>query len=195
MNIEQLKDAVYELTNRPDLTALTERAIRAATLKAHTMEFFAKDIYECVLATGESARVQSIDVYTAISNFRAPKYMRILNADGSLGAFLDKVEPTEVVDYFGNQRTNIFYVAGRHLEVRSAVAFNRIVLGCYVFPITTAANYSSWIADLYEDAIVFEAVYTVSKHTDKAEQAKSYKEAAAEARAAILLTEVTSGDL
>ena len=46
MTFDELVAEVYLLTARGDLTAETQSAVKAATLKAHKSDFFSKDIFE-----------------------------------------------------------------------------------------------------------------------------------------------------
>lgn len=181
MTLSELLTEVYALTNRPDLTAETTLAIKAATLKAHQTDFYSKDIHETRIVTDTADYIQGIDYISIISNFRALKYLRKYNsADGSVGAFLEVLEPEEILDSYGYDRTDVCYIAGRVIEIKSSTQVDNFILGCYVFPVVTSTGYSSWIADLYPYAIVMEAARVVFKTIGYDEQAAAYERLVAE---------------
>jgi len=149
---------VYTITNRPDLEDATKSAIKSATLKAHRSDYYSKDIYETGVDFTTEAYIQSLDYVTLISNFRAFKYFkRVKSATDTEGQFLTILTPEEILDTYGVQKTDVAYVAGRVLEIKASVSFRYGLLGCYVNPIVTDAGYTSWVADLYPYAIIYEA--------------------------------------
>jgi hypothetical protein len=181
MTLNELIAEVYVLTNRPDLVAETASAIKAATLKAHKTDFYSKDIYETGISFTESSYKQSLDYITLISNFRALKYLRKAdNLTDDSGIFFTVLTPEETIDSYGINRTDVAYVAGRVLEVRSSTEFQYGYLGCYVLPIITAAGYSSWVADLSPFAIIYEACRVVFKSIGYDEQSNTFTRLVAE---------------
>lgn len=184
---------VYELTNRPDLSGITTSAIRAATLKAHQTDFYSKDIYETGVEFDTSDYRQSLDYYNLISNFRALSYFkRVEGATDDVGKFIEIVTPAEVLDSYGHNRTDIAYVAGRVLEVRSSVSFKYALMGAYVFPIVIADDsFSSWIAELYPFAIVYEAARVVFKAIGYDEQSAQMNSLVAEQYALLKASALT----
>lgn len=181
MNYNELVQEVYTLTGRPDLTGETASAIKAATLKAHTSDFYSKDIYETGIQFESTDYRQSLDLYNLISNFRAIKYLRrVTDANDDEGTFIEIITPEELLDGYGSNRSDVAYVAGRVLEIRSSVEFQYALLGCYVMPIVRVEAYSSWIADLYPYAIVHEAVRIVLATIGYVEEAARYSQLVAE---------------
>lgn len=181
MTFAELLQEAYYLTNRPDLANETKSAIKAATLKLHQTDFYSKDIAEIIVNLGTPAAfIYSFDYLTAISNFRAIKYIRKIDSTGAPSNFFDVVTPEEVIDSYNVERTDICYVAGRVLELRSSTTFSKMILGAYVFPIVTEVGYASWIADLYPYAIVYEACRILFKTIGYDEQAAAYERLVAE---------------
>ena len=167
MTFDELVTEVYSLTNRPDLVAETKLAVKAATMKAHQTDFYSKDIYETYVDLGDTASYSfSLDYITLISNFRALSYIR---------TFLEVISPLEVLDRYGATRLNVAYIAGRVIEMKAATTFSKCILGCYVLPVVTEAGYTSWIAQLYPYAIVFEAARVVFKTIGYDEQSAAYE--------------------
>ena len=181
MTLTELIEEVYALTNRPDLEVQTKSAVKAATLKMHSSDFYPKDIYETGIQFDEAAYIHSFDMYSFVSNMRAVKYLRVAdNASDQNGAFLEIISPEEVLDSYNRNRTNIAYAAGRNLEIRAAAPFKYAYFGCYVLPTVTEANYGSWIADLQPYAIIYEAARNIFKLIGYDEEASAYNGLVAE---------------
>ena len=155
---EQIVNEVYLITNRPDLVMETASAIKSATLKAHKTDYYSKDIHETGIEFDTAEFRQSLDYTQLISNFRSFKYLRkVVDELDDRGMFFDVVTPEETMDGYGVNLTDVAYVAGRVLEIRSSTAFDRALLGCYVYPIVRAEAYESWIARIHPFAIVYES--------------------------------------
>lgn len=174
MTYDELLAEVYTLTNRPDLTAETASAVKAATLKAHHSDYYSKDIYETTLDLGDASYIFSIDLHSIISNFRTMKYMRKVDSTGEVTKFLDMITPEEVLDRYANTRTDVAYMAGRVLEVRSSTEFNKLLIGCYVHPLITKAEWNSWVAIYHPYAIIYEAARVVFKAIGYDEQSATF---------------------
>ena len=181
MTFTELLTEVYLLTNRDDLVAQTKAAVKTATLKAHMSDFYSKDIYEKYIDLGTTdSYVHSFDYISSISNFRSIKYMRKLDSNNEAGDFIEVIEPEEVLDSYGVARTNIAYVAGRVIEIKSSTEFSKMILGCYVLPITTESNFSSWVAELYPYVIIYEAARVLFKTIGFDEESAAYERLVAE---------------
>lgn len=159
MTFLELLTEVYNITGREDLVDLTKTAVKAATLKAHQTDFYSKDIYEnSYILAGGLEYTKSLDYISIIPNYRALKYLRVYDATtGEPAQFFTVITPEEVLDGWGRTKTDVAYVAGRVLEIKSSIEFETVLLGAYVNPIVIEANYSSWVADLYPYAIIHEA--------------------------------------
>ena len=176
MNFTELLDEVYSLTNRSDLIAETKTAVKAATLKAHQSDFYSKDIHEDRITAETADYIHSIDYISLFSNFRSLKYIRKYDlANNEMGDFIQVLEPEEVLDSYGLAKTDVCYVAGRNIEVKSSTAIDNLIIGCYVLPIVTESGYSSWVAELYPYVIVFEAARVVFKTIGYDEQSATYE--------------------
>ena len=175
MTFDELVEEVYLLTNRRDLEAETKSAVKAATLKAHKTDFYSKDIHETGVEFTSSSYRQSLDYISLISNFRALKYLRrVEDETDDEGKFFDIITPEETIDAYGENRTDIAYVAGRVLEIRASVEFSKCLLGCYVLPIVRETDYSSWIAEQHPYAIIYEAARVVFRAIGWNEEANAF---------------------
>lgn len=181
MTFDELLEEVYIKTNRPDLEAETKSAVKAATLKAHRSDYFSKDIYETGVEFNDANYRQALDYATLITNFRAFKYFRrVENATDDNGIPMEILTPEALLDSYGIAKTDIAYVAGRVLELRASVSFKYGLLGVYVLPIVTEDKYSSWIAELYPYAIVYEAARVVFRVIGQLEESNGMAQLMAE---------------
>lgn len=175
MTFTELVAEVYLITNRSDLVAETESAIRQATLKAHKLDFFSKDIFETGIEFDSADFRQSLDYVTLISNFRAISYLRRVEDElDDTGAFFDIITPLEILDPYGKGKTDIAYVAGRVLEIRSSVSFSKALLGAYVYPIVREGAYLSWVAEQFPFAIIYESARVIFKAIGYDEQSATF---------------------
>lgn len=166
---------VYTLTNRPDLVSETKLAVKAATLKAHQLDFFYKDIYEVGVQFDTSDYVQALEYRTISPRYRALKYIRKTDVSGTPGDFLSVITPAMSLDKYGHQRDDICYAAGEVIQIKSSTSLQYILFGCYRNPDITENSYSSWIAVDHPYCIVYEAAASVFKLTGDDEKSTVYK--------------------
>lgn len=177
MTFDELVAEVYLITNRPDRTAETISAVKAATLKAHKYDFYSKDIYETGVEFTEAAYKQSLDYISLLSNFRAFKYVkRVTDEYDEVGVPIEIVTPEEVLDSYGCLRSDIAYVAGRVLEIRASVPFSKLLLGCYVHPVIRTGAYTSWIAEQHPFLIIHEAARRIFISLGQLEEANGQRQ-------------------
>lgn len=174
MTFEELVEEVFILTNRRDLVAETESSVKAATLRMHKLDFFSRDIYETGIEFDSPQYRQSLDYITLVSNFRAIKYVRIVqDQNDEDGKLLEIITPDEVLDSYGQNRNDIAYIAGRVLEIRSSTTFTKALFGCYVSPIVRIGAYESWVAELNPFAIVYDAARVVYRAIGQMEESNA----------------------
>lgn len=163
MNFAELITEVETLTKRPDLIAKTKQAIRAATLRVHSSGFYPFDIIETGIEWTEPRILQNFNPYDTWERYRRIKYLRrwdppLSSGDqGMAGVFYTPVEIGNIVNQYGFDRDNIFYIAGNLIQIRSNPAVQYMLAGVYVNPDVTEANYSSWVADNIPFAIIYDA--------------------------------------
>ena len=179
MNLSELRAEVYTITNRPDLVAQTLTAIRAATLKLHQRDYFYKDLFETGISFPAAEYLQQIEYRTLIPRWRSLKYIRKTDVTGTeQGAFLDVIAPENVLDDYKLNKTDVCYVAGEAIKIRSKTQLQYAILGCYRNPDITEATYNSWIALDHPYAIVYEAASGVFKMIGDTEQFAAYSDLA-----------------
>lgn len=186
MTFAELLAEVYLITGRPDQEGMSKSAIQRATLKVHGTDLYDKDIYEESIEFDTSAYIHALDIYTLIPNFRAWKYVKRVDGttDSLTGALLSTpiqlLDVDQVLDSYGAMKSDIAYVAGRNLEIKASVPFTKAIIGCYVHPIITEAEYSSWIAIQYPWVIIHEACRLIFRAIGKLDEANAQGQMAAE---------------
>lgn len=173
-----LVNDVYTLTNRPDLVGETLLAVRNATLKAHSSDFYPKDLFETGIIFDYEQAQQTFAYKELIPRWRALKYLREYSYSGNTGTpgkFLDVVTPETLLDSYNIHKEDVCYLAGYQLQIRAKAASKYFLLGCYVHPTVTPDNYNSWIADEHPSAIIYEAAATIFKTIGYDEQTAAYR--------------------
>ena len=179
MTLTELRQEVYTLTNRPALVAETLTAIRSATLAIHQSDYFYKDLFETGVSFLAPAFTQQIDYRSLIPKWRAFKYLRKTDSTGQeQGQVYRVITPEEILDQYQTNQTDVCYVAGSVIQIRSATELQYAMLGCYVQPEITESGYNSWVAIDHPYAIVFAAAATVFKAIGDTEKFAAYTQLA-----------------
>ena len=192
MNLTELQEEVYTLTNRPDLVAQTLTAIRSATLKIHQADYFYKDLYETGVVFTTAEYLQQIEYKTLLPRWRSLKYLRKTDSTGAQdGVFFTVLSIPEMVqDEYHINRDDVCYVAGSIVQVRSSTQFQYAILGAYLNPDITVATFTSWVADDHPYAIVFEAAANVFKMIGDTDQFAAYTTLAREQRQEVIISNI-----
>lgn len=183
MNFTELVAEVQIIVKRPDLADRIQSAVRAATEKLHSLDFWYRDIVEVPVQFDREFYIQNFDPRQVIPKFRKTKYIRIWlgDATGRPGKFLDPIQIEEAIDGYGYTKTDVFYMAGQLMQIRTSCGILRILFGAYKFPtVTPIDQYSSWIAEDYPWGIVYEAARTVFRSISMDEAAGQYERLTAE---------------
>lgn len=190
--IASLTIDLYTITQRPDLVAMTQLHLKNALLKAHSADFYLKDLFETNFQFGTAASQYQLDYKALIPRWRTAKY--ITTVDPIALTVLRKLTPIPIekwIDGYGYQRDYIYYLAGTQLQIRCTDQPKVFGLGVYLYPDTTLAS-PSWIADEFPFAILYEAARTLFKSIGYDEQSASMEKLVAEARAEITMTAITT---
>jgi hypothetical protein len=180
ISLTSLISDVYSLTNRPDLVSETALAVKAATLKAHRIDDWIKDFQEKSIQFTTADYYQSFEYKSTFPLWRKPRYVRILTSTGTPSTILTYIEPEKVVDNFGANRVDVFYVAGQEVQIRTLAQQQYFAVGFYSDPDVTASGFSSWIADDYPFAIIYEAAAIIFKTVGFDEQVPVYRQMVAD---------------
>jgi len=176
----ELLEDVYSLTQRRDLVAETKLAVKAATLRAHQSDYFSKDLTETGLTFTEKLNIQQLAPRELFPRYRALKYFRVHDGTTPM-QFLEVITPEQVLDGYKLTRNDVVYEAGMVLQLRSSTAFEYALMGMYLNPSVTEDTYSSWIADAFPFAIIYEAAAIIYKTIGYDEQNAAYRQMSGEA--------------
>lgn len=179
-------------------------AVQASTLKMHTDEgaFFFKDIVTAQVKFDQAAWIQVLDTssfarYRAMSYFRKndPSLASYQLNPGLLpplttGFFgipytilqamlpLQCIEPNNILDEFGVERQDVFYQAGASLFIKSSTSLNYGLMGWYAYPNVGSddigTGYSSWIANEYPFAIIYDAASAILQGVGMTDAARKF---------------------
>lgn len=157
---------VMTITNRADLVAETQLAVKSATLQLHRQDYFYKDIFETVVQFTAADYLQAIEYKALFPRYRALKYLRKFDPANPQTSGFDKnaikiITPDEIVDSYNQLRTDVAYVAGNLIQIKSSTQIQYASIGVYLNPDVTATGYNSWIADEAYYAIVYQAASIV----------------------------------
>jgi len=175
MTFAELLLEVYALTKRPDLVDLTTSAIRSATLRLHSSDFFPADIAETGIMFTSAEYLQQLDYYSLFPDFRAIKYIRRTDSTGTeQGPFFDVIVTEQVLDGYGVNKENVCYLAGQIIQIRSSTPVQYVLFGYYAYPNIVPATYGSFIAVMQPYAIVYDAAARIFKAIGDTEQFAAY---------------------
>jgi hypothetical protein len=178
MTFAELVAEVTQITKRPDLNSQIESAVKAATLKAHQSDYFFNDLIELAVEFDEARFIQTFDPKQVVPRFRQAKYIRLWEGDinGYAKEFLQHIQIEAAMDNYNYIRTNVFYMAGAFLQIRGTQPVEKVLFGAYQHPlITPAESYSSWIANEYPYAIIYEAARAIFLQIGFQEQSASMR--------------------
>lgn len=154
MDVGQLCEAVQVLTARPDLVSETQLAVRSATLFFHLKDFWMRDRIEKLLPFNATLTNFQVDLPANFTNWRKFSYIR--KWDGSVGEpgdYIKQMDPTAMFDEFAAKKTNVYYVSGTKLNMKTSEGQSAFLVGWYTYPNVTD-QFNSWIADMLPYAII-----------------------------------------
>lgn len=175
----ELQTLVEAQTRRPEIVSITQAAIKIATLRAHHVDFFPRDLAEGPLTyTPSSAVFQDFTtINTQLARLRTIQL--VWSVDDVTFEPVEELEYREISDLYdsdGNRRPSVYTLVGDTLRCY----FQRQTGRCNVYyfrnPLTASSNYSSWIADAYPDELAAWAAAIVYARTGFAEMAREHQE-------------------
>lgn len=159
----EIRDEVYALTKRSDLVAQTESAIRMATLRAHHLDFWSRDLREEVVDFTTPAFTVTWSYKVAYPRFRSVNYIVKAQhpSNEPYGSPLENITPLSGYDDYQLQKQNVWYIAGTSMRLSFSEQVRKILIGFYQHPDIVAPAYVSWIADDYPWVIIQRAAERV----------------------------------
>ena len=176
-----LYDSIYNdvvsLTNRPDLSAETAVAVRTATISVHNSAAYPRDIETKPVELSNAVYIAALDAQVLFPRLRGISQIVGLDVDFNPleTLVIDVVELRDVRDpEYNTWKTNIAYIAGTAINIRVNTPVYGFIIDYFKTPQVAAALYSSWIAMLAPDAIVYLAASIVLSTNGNEEKSKSY---------------------
>jgi hypothetical protein len=179
MNYAQLVQAVGDETNRPDLVGEINQSVLEATLMAHTVENFYKDIQEATVVFDQPLQyLQQLDT-SDLPFFRNMAYIRKTNPTATgfeqtntippgpstfppnQWNFLKRVDIGDILDSYGYEKRDVWYQAGSQINIKSSTSLQYVTVGWYKYPNLDVDNFTSWIANELPFVIIYRACASV----------------------------------
>lgn len=170
---------IYTLTKRSDLEEESAVALRTATSNAHFCDAFPRDSDVRVVQLANPSFTTQLDLGTLFPRFRGMSQIRALDIGMAPMVFdeanqLKVIELSDIYDSYGALRSNVAYVAGDKINVRTLLASYGFSVSWFKAPATRRTEYNSWIADMYPEVILYWAAAIVLDTSGNEEKAKKY---------------------
>lgn len=155
----QLCDDVAVATNRPELVDEIKLAVRQATKYFHLRDFFMKDAQENIFTFPIANYTFQLSVSDTFTRFRKIRYIKKYDNVNAIvkenpDDKVKEVDPNALFDRYGAPKNNVFYIAGDNLNIKCNTQESSFLISWYAYPDTVPESFKSWIADLYDVAIV-----------------------------------------
>lgn len=175
--LTEMIDLTVEQTRRPEVPDITAAAVRTATLRAHHVDFFPRDLVQGPLPYVPSGAVfyDFPDISNSFLRLRSLKNLQSVdNVTGTPVESLEYRDQDDLYDSDGNRRPHVYTLIGDTLRVYPTAQTGELRAFYYRNPNTAGFQYSSWIADTYPDELAVWAAAIVFARTGFAEMAKQY---------------------
>lgn len=176
----EMESLVTAQTRRPDVSAITKAAIKSATLRAHHVDFFPRDLttYNLTYTPLSTAVLYDFpNIQNTLTRLRSLKFVQSIDAVNSTPTeILAYRDADDIYDSDGNRRLSIYTLIGATLRIYPQSATGVATAYYFQNPNTTELNYSSWIADTYPDELAMWAAGIVFARTGFLEAAKEFQD-------------------
>jgi len=172
----EMEALVIAQTRRPEIPAITQAAIRSATLRAHHVDFFPRDQASAPVTYVVDSSANYYDLPNISSTLPRLRSLKFINGlDNASFRPVEKLEYRDTDDAYDNDgqlRRSCYTLIGDTLRVWPQLATGRLEAWYYQNPLTAGLTYNSWIADLYPDEVAQWAAGIVWARTGFAEMAQ-----------------------
>lgn len=148
---------LVKLSNRPDLVEELKIQLRHATLAIHHLDFFHRDLASGLI-TSSAGRQQELTVpLSSFPRVRAIKAIMPYVANNAWGQVTSCYKPLTNNPSLEKCRctTNWFRTSGGNLTINSNAPTHQFEMFFYQNPkLAPDEEYTSWVAELYEDALI-----------------------------------------
>ena len=168
---------VMTLTARPDLADETALAIRTATRGIHGRFNFPRDLATELVKLPNAIFTVSLDIQTLLPRMRTLSILRPLDINFAPVDSV-KIPINELGDIYdpeyGNLLDYVAYLAGTSLNIRCMSGAYGFLIEYFQMPDVRSSAYTSWIAQLSPDAIIYSAAATVLATNGNQEKAAGF---------------------
>lgn len=166
---EALVQEIFQLSNRPDLRAETESAIRQAVLGYHHLDFFWRDKTVGVINVTSGARVRHEIPLSTFGNLRG-----IAAISPYDGAHDSVGKPLAKQVTLGQHRCEYWQLMGDKLVIVTNQRTHQFAVDHWVNPVLAPADkFHSWVVDLYREAVIdatLAKIFTITGHVQLADR-------------------------
>lgn len=175
--LTEMIDLTVAQTRRPEIASITEAAVRTATLRAHHVDFFPRDLtnYALSYTPSNTAFYDFPNLGNTLLRLRSIKHVQ--STEVGTGVPTEQLEYREQDDLFdsdGVRRQHIYTLLGDTLRIYPTSQTGIATAFYYQNPNTNGLQYSSWIADMYPDELAMWAAAVVFARTGFAEMANDF---------------------
>lgn len=191
---------IVGLTARPDLEQEIAIALRTATSNAHLSDAYARDYQSTPVQLPNASYLTSLDVPTLFPRMRGVGAIQALNSNYqpillTAANRINIIELGDIYDEYGSLRNNVAYLAGDKLNIRTSMNTNGYLVSWYAAPNTRRDYYSSWIAQLYPDVILYWAASIVLDTNGNEAKAAKYMKMTTDIHVPFLKSNFLLGEL
>lgn len=163
----EMQGLVNSFTKRPELVTLTNNAIRMATLRAHQVDMFPRDVGNALLTytpySGNEIYVDIPNIWDSTPLLRTPNFLQSLDASSGVPKEIlgHVVDYKDFWDEWNCLKNSVFTLLGETLRLRSLANTGKAQFYYYKNPNVTDVGYSSWIANLHAEELAMWAAAIV----------------------------------
>lgn len=176
---DDIKAQVITLTNRPDLAAETEVALRTATLSVHSFGAYPRDLCTLPVKLPNATYMCSIDAQVQLPRLRGLSTIQALDASYAPLEY-PEIEIVEIGDIrdpeYKRLKNNIAYLAGTSVNVRCDIMAYGFLIEFFQLPQVRREQYNSWVAQLSPSIIIYQAASLVFSTNGNEDKGKSYSD-------------------
>ena len=170
---------IYTLTARPDLDGETLLALRTATNSAHLSDAYPRDLQTMSIQLPIPGYLTQLDIPTVFPRLRGLGSVRVLDESYTPPQVLQEqqvkvIELGDIYDDYGALRSNVAYIAGDKINIRSSILSYGYLVEGFIAPHVRRTEYNSWIAQLFPDVILYWAAAIVLGTNGNEEKSNKY---------------------
>lgn len=192
MTLTEMVSEVISLTGLPHLEPQIVSNLRAATLNAHSVDFFPKDLVEAIVSNPTPTEYK-ISI-TNPTRFRSWNYIRYCasSSPNDQGLYLKEESASNLLTSYNIEKAGIYYNAGTATKLILQSPTPNIAYGYFQYPDTSVNNFNSWIADEFPYYLIFTAASKMFSMVGRKDMAGYYASEASAILQLIIRDNITS---